>query len=77
MKKLLIMTGAAAMCFFATPSAQGQVRSSVFDDVKIWYKGSAGNAVGTADSGNNRIGLVKNLPNLADTSSSMHGGEYF
>lgn len=62
---------------FTVPSAQGAVRSSVFDDVKIWYKGVAGNAVGTADSGDNRVGLVKNLPNLADTSSAMHGGEYF
>ena len=58
-----------------TASVQGAVKSSVFDDVKIWYKGSAGNAVGTADSGS--VTKVKSLPQLADTSSSLHGGEYF
>ena len=68
---------AAATAAAIQTSGQTTVKSSVFDDVKIWYKGSAGNAVGTADSGNNRNGLVKNLPNLADTSSAMHGGEYF
>ncbi len=63
---------------FTVPSAQGAVRSSVFDDVKVWYKGSAGNAVGTADSSGNQIGKMKNLPQLADTSSSsMHGDEYY
>ena len=50
MNRLIILTGAAAMCF-TTLTAQGQVKSSVFDDVKIWYKGSAGNAVGTSDVG--------------------------
>ncbi len=60
---------------FTVPSAQGAVRSSVFDDVKVWYKGSAGNAVGTADSSS--VTKMKNLPNLADSTSSMHGGDYF
>ena len=67
----------AAATVFTLPSADGAVRSSVFDDVKVWYKGSAGNAVGTADSGNNQTCLVKNLPQLADSSSSLHGGEYY
>lgn len=59
---------------FTVPSAQGAVRGSVFDDVKVWYKGSAGNAVGTADSSTTT--KIKNLPNLADSTSSMHGGDY-
>ena len=59
---------------FSVPSSQGAVRSGVFDDVKVWYKGSAGNAVGTADSSS--VTKMKNLPNLADSSSSMHGGGY-
>ena len=62
---------------FTVPSAQGAVRSSVFDDVKVWYKGSAGNAVGTADSSGNQVGKMKNLPQLSNTSSSMHGGSYY
>lgn len=72
-----LAAGALAATAFVVPSAQGAVRSSVFDDVKVWYKGSAGNAVGTADSGNNQICLVKNLPQLANASSSMHGGAYY
>ena len=75
--KSLAAGALVAATAFSVPFAQCAVRSSVFDDVKIWYKGSAGNAVGTADSGNNRVGLVKNLPNLADAFSAMHGGEYF
>ena len=59
---------------FSVPSAQGAVRSSVFDDVKVWYKGSAGNAVGTKDSSS--ASKVKNLPSLAESSSAMHGGAY-
>ena len=62
---------------FTVPSAQGAVRGSVFDDVKVWYKGSAGNAVGTADSSGNQVGKMKNLPQLSNTSSSMHGGSYY
>ena len=60
---------------FVTPSAQGQVKSSVFDDVKVWYKGSAGNAVGTSDNGLTTTKL-KSLPQLSNTSSSFHGGTY-
>ena len=75
--KSLAAGALVAATAFSVPSAQCAVRSSVFDDVKIWYKGSAGNAVGTADSDGNRVGLVKNLPNLADPSSAMHGGEYY
>ena len=66
----------AAAVSFSAPSVYGAVHSSVFDDVKVWYKGSAGNAVGTADSGNNQVGNAKNLPQLGDASSSMHGGTY-
>jgi hypothetical protein len=73
--KGLAASALVAATAFTVPSAQGAVRSSVFDDVKVWYKGSAGNAVGTADS--NTTTKMKNLPNLADTSSSMHGGDYF
>ena len=81
MNKLMIMTGAAAMCF-ATPSAQCQVRSSVFDDVKVWYKGSAGNASGTSDAGTPPIASgdyrnkMKSMPQMSDASSTMHGGYY-
>lgn len=67
-------TFAFAATSLAAPSAQGAVKSSVFDDVKVWYKGSAGNAVGTADS--STVTKVKNLPQLADSSSSTHGGTY-
>ncbi len=67
-----IAIAAAAFCAF---TARATVRSSVFDDVKVWYKGSAGNAVGTADSSS--ASKVKNLPQLLDSSSSMHGGSYF
>ena len=72
--KSLAAGALAATAAFAVPSAQGAVRSSVFDDVKVWYKGSAGNAIGSADS--SAVTKVKNLPNLADSSSSMHGGDY-
>ncbi len=67
----------AALCATATCAAtiaNAAVKSSVFDDVKVWYKGSAGNAIGTADS--STVTKVKNLPQLSDTSSSMHGGDY-
>ena len=40
----------AALCATATCAAtiaNAAVKSSVFDDVKVWYKGSAGNAVGS------------------------------
>ncbi|MBR2837371.1 MAG: hypothetical protein IKE55_01160 [Kiritimatiellae bacterium] len=60
---------------FAAAAVHGAVKSSVFDDVKVWYKGSAGNAVGTADAGS--VTKVKSLPQLADASSAMHGGDYF
>ena len=83
MKRLFIMIGVAALTCFMAPSAQGVVKSSVFDDVKIWYKGSAGNAVGTSDNGIGQndgqplvLNRMKSLPQLADTSSSMHGGYY-
>ena len=75
--KGLAASALVAATAFTVPSAQGAVRSSVFDDVKVWYKGSAGNAVGTADSSNNQVGKMKNLPQLGDTSSSMHGGAYY
>ena len=65
----------AAACAAATAGAA--VTSSVFDDVKVWYKGSAGNAVGTADSSSYSVTKVKSLPQLGDTSSPMHGGEYY
>lgn len=66
-----------AAAFLATP-APGAVRNSVFDDVKIWYKGATGNAVGTADVSSNSGGAskIKNLPALADASSATHGGTY-
>ena len=61
----------------AAGAASATVKSSVFDDVKVWYKGSAGNAVGTAETTANQVNRIKNLPNLADGSSSMHGGSYY
>ncbi|MGI5869450.1 MAG: hypothetical protein ACOX9C_08420 [Kiritimatiellia bacterium] len=51
------------------------LRAGVFDDVKVWYKGSAGNAVGTSDS-RGSPSLMKSLPQLADHSSPMHGASY-
>ncbi len=65
---------ALALALAAPRTSPAAVRSSVFDDVKVWYKGSAGNAVGTADSSS--VTKIKNLPQLANTSSSMHGGDY-
>ena len=70
-----ISTATAALALCAL-TAHAAVHSSVFDDVKVWYKGSAGNAVGTADSSNNQVGKIKNLPQLGNPSSSMHGGTY-
>ena len=74
MKRLLLMTCTVAACFVAS-SAQGQVKSSVFDDVKVWYKGSAGNAVGTSDNGLTTTKL-KSLPQLSTPASVQHGGTY-
>lgn len=61
----------------AVPSAvPAAVRSSVFDDVKVWYKGAAGNAVGTKDVDSNAGGTSK-IMNLTDLSSgNIHGGTY-
>ena len=75
MKTTLATTAIAAVALCAL-TAHANVHSSVFDDVKVWYKGSAGNAVGTMDSGNSQVSKVKNLPDLANGSSSMHGGTY-
>ena len=60
----------------AAGAATATVKSSVFDDVKVWYKGSAGNAVGTADASSNSGGPSKivNLPDLS--SGNAHGGKY-
>ena len=71
-----LAAGALAATAFVVPSAQGAVRSSVFDDVKVWYKGSAGNAVGTKDADSNSGGASKivNLPDLS--SGNAHGGTY-
>ena len=66
----------AAMVSAPLAAADISVKSSVFDDVKIWYKGSAGNAIDSADSINNRTCLVKNLPDMADSTSIQHGGTY-
>ena len=61
----------------AVPSAvPAAVRSSVFDDVKVWYKGSAGNAAGTKDLDSNSGGASK-IMNLAELSrGNAHGGTY-
>ncbi|MBP5544733.1 MAG: hypothetical protein ILM98_11700 [Kiritimatiellae bacterium] len=74
MKKSHILAALCATATCAAMVASAEVKSSVFDDVKVWYKGSAGNAVGTADS--SAVTKIKNLPQLADSSSSMHGGDY-
>ena len=74
MKKSYILAALCATATCAATVASAEVKSSVFDDVKVWYKGSAGNAVGTADS--STVTKIKNLPQLADSSSSMHGGDY-
>ena len=60
-KKTAVVTATIAAAVSST--AQATVQGSVFDDVKVWYKGSAGNAVGTADSSSTT--KVKSLPNLA------------
>ena len=73
MKKTTLMAS-ALMAAATVITAQAATRSSVFDDVKVWYKGSAGNAVGSADS--SAVSKVKSLPHLADTSSPSHGGTY-
>ena len=82
MKKSYILAALCATVTCAATVASAEVKSSVFDDVKVWYKGSAGNAVGTKDSGGVSSGSyycnkIKSLPHLADPSSSMHGGYYF
>ena len=51
MIRTIVTIGAAASACLMATSAQGAVKSSVFDDVKVWYKGSAGNAVGMNDDG--------------------------
>lgn len=76
MKTTLATTAIAAAALCAL-TAHATVHSSVFDDVKVWYKGSAGNAVGTADSSGNQVGKMKNLPQLGNASSPMHGGAYY
>ena len=72
--KSTLTTIAIAAAAFCAVSAHATVRSSVFDDVKVWYKGSAGNTLGTADVSS--VSKVKSLPHLADTSSPSHGGTY-
>ncbi|MBR0056311.1 MAG: hypothetical protein IJP66_03190 [Kiritimatiellae bacterium] len=76
MKKSRILAALCAAATCAVTVARAAVTSSVFDDVKVWYKGSAGNAVGTADAGSNSGGAskIKNLPDLA--SGDAHGGTY-
>ncbi len=75
MKNALALHASAAILVIAAIATQ-PARASVFDDVKVWYKGSAGNAVGTTDSGRSTTKIMS-LPQLSDTSSSMHGGNYF
>ena len=70
----LLRTSLCLASLLAADAANASVKSSVFDDVKVWYKGSAGNAIGTADS--STVTKIKNLPQLANSSSSTHGGEY-
>ena len=56
MKKSRILAALCAAATCAVTVARAAVTSSVFDDVKVWYNGSAGNAVGTADAGSNSGG---------------------
>ena len=59
--------------------------ASVFDDVKVWYKGSAGNPVGTSDSGgallwsDYSVCRLKPMTGAAWGSSAARyaGGSYF
>ncbi len=46
--KSTLTTLAIVAAAFCAVTARATVRSSVFDDVKVWYKGSAGNTVGTS-----------------------------
>ncbi len=84
--RILLMTCVVSATCFVAPHAHGQVKSSVFDDVKIWYKGSAGNAIGTSDTGTPPYGTssggrtdwfnkMKNLAAFAtaDMSSGANG----
>ena len=84
--RILLMTCVVSATYFVAPHAHGQVKSSVFDDVKIWYKGSAGNAIGTSDTGTPPYGTssggrtdwfnkMKNLAAFAtaDMSSGANG----
>ena len=49
---------------------------SPFDDVKVWYKGAAGNAVGTADSGGADGWSAWTLCKLkSQTKAGIYGGE--
>ena len=73
--KSTLTTLAIVAAAFCAVTACAAVRSSVFDDVKIWYKGAAGNTVGTSDSGRTTTKMMS-LPQLADTTSTMHGGNY-
>ena len=78
------LPAAAAALTLCALTSHATVRSSVFDDVKVWYKGSAGNAAGTSDanippwansSSDNYFNKMKNLAafSTADMSSGTAG----
>lgn len=76
MKSSRIIAALCAATACAAVTAGAAVTGSVFDDVKVWYKGAAGNAVGTKDVDSNDGGKSK-IMNLADLSSgNIHGGTY-
>lgn len=84
MKKSYILAALCATATCAATVASAEVKSSVFDDVKVWYKGSAGNAVGTSDNNippwsnstsDNYFNKIKNIAafSTADMSSGVDG----
>ena len=64
---------ATAICVVAVAAS-----ASVFDDVKVWYKGAAGNEAGAADSGgaSGWSGDISKLKSLTG-DGAYDGGQYF
>ena len=54
-----------------------RVVGSVFDDAKVWYKGSAGNEVGTQDASNYQTCLMRNMPTQKSGGTPFDGGSYY
>ena len=70
-------TFAFAATSLAAPSVHGAVRSSVFDDVKVWYKGSAGNAVGSTVYQQTAQQLAGQLHGILSEKQMVHNDLYY